>query len=201
MACTDMYMAGTLNVSKKICAACSRFELGLSAASVRRTGCCRAGRGVSGERGRGRGRRGTRGTTHLFRQRAQLLAVHVGPYPLHVVPVGHDSVLHRVAAGGRAGASARQRSVLRPARVIALVQLSNGYQSTQESGRERSETYLMRSRPLSSCAFLPTNVSPSTAPAMTRVCFGRPVHRMPSQLLSLQSRKSRGEGGRADAPT
>lgn len=41
MACTDMYMAGTLNVSKKICAACSRFELGLSGASVRRTGCCR----------------------------------------------------------------------------------------------------------------------------------------------------------------
>lgn len=39
-ACTDMYIAGTLNVSKKICAACSRFELGLSGASVSRTGCC-----------------------------------------------------------------------------------------------------------------------------------------------------------------
>lgn len=39
-ACTDMYIAGTLNVSKKICAACSRFELGLRGASVRRTGCC-----------------------------------------------------------------------------------------------------------------------------------------------------------------
>jgi hypothetical protein len=33
-------MAGTLKVSKKIWAACSRFEWGLRGASVRRTGCC-----------------------------------------------------------------------------------------------------------------------------------------------------------------
>lgn len=39
IACTLIYIAGTLKVSKKICAACSRFELGFKGASVRRTGC------------------------------------------------------------------------------------------------------------------------------------------------------------------
>lgn len=38
-ACTDMNRAGTLKVSKKICAACSRLLDGLRGASVSSTGC------------------------------------------------------------------------------------------------------------------------------------------------------------------
>jgi hypothetical protein len=37
----DVYNAGTLNVSKRICAAVSRLLRGLSGGSVSRTGCCR----------------------------------------------------------------------------------------------------------------------------------------------------------------
>lgn len=40
-ACMEMYRAGTLKVSKNTSAAFSRFLLGLSGASVRRTGCCK----------------------------------------------------------------------------------------------------------------------------------------------------------------
>lgn len=39
-ACMEMNRAGTLKVSKNTSAAFSRFLLGLSGASVRRTGCC-----------------------------------------------------------------------------------------------------------------------------------------------------------------
>jgi hypothetical protein len=39
-ACTDMYKAGTLKVSKRICAADSRFVRGFNGASVSSTGCC-----------------------------------------------------------------------------------------------------------------------------------------------------------------
>lgn len=35
--------------------------------------------------------------THLFGERPELFGVDMRPYPLHVVPVRHDSVLHRVA--------------------------------------------------------------------------------------------------------
>ena len=38
-ACTDINKAGTLNVSKNISAAFSRFLLGFSGASVSNTGC------------------------------------------------------------------------------------------------------------------------------------------------------------------
>lgn len=38
-ACTDVKRAGTLKVSKNICAATSRLLLGLSGASVNSTGC------------------------------------------------------------------------------------------------------------------------------------------------------------------
>lgn len=51
-----MYIAGTLNVSKKICAACSRFEFGFRGASVSKTGCCtgrQSQRGGKTERGSG----------------------------------------------------------------------------------------------------------------------------------------------------
>jgi len=39
----DAYSAGTLNVSKRIWAAVSRFERGLRGGSVRRIGCCEEG--------------------------------------------------------------------------------------------------------------------------------------------------------------
>ena len=34
--------------------------------------------------------------THLFAERAQLFCVNPVPYTLHVVPVGHDAVLHGI---------------------------------------------------------------------------------------------------------
>lgn len=40
-ACMEINRAGTLKVSKNTSAAFSRFLLGLSGASVRRTGCCK----------------------------------------------------------------------------------------------------------------------------------------------------------------
>jgi hypothetical protein len=49
----------------------------------------------------------------------------------------------------------------------------------EKTGEGGTGTYLILNNPLNSCAFLPTNVSPSTAPAMTLVCFGRPARFIP----------------------
>lgn len=51
--------------------------------------------------------------------------------------------------------------------------------------RGRREAHLIRSRPRSSWAFRPTKVSPSTAPAITRVCFGRPVPQYTQDALRI----------------
>ena len=45
-ACIEVKRAGTLNVSKSICAAVSRLARGFSGASVRRTGCWQNNAGI-----------------------------------------------------------------------------------------------------------------------------------------------------------
>lgn len=90
---TEIYRAGTLKVSKNICAATSRLCRGFSGASVSNTGCCNR---VPFSNSKYVGHSPRRSPTHLFAQRAQLLCIHPVPYSLHVVPVCHDPVLHRV---------------------------------------------------------------------------------------------------------
>lgn len=98
-ACIEMKSAGTLKVSKKISAAFSLFLLGLSGASVSKTGCCKGHR-TQGQRIRmGLWQQARqRGGAHLFRERLQLLlGVNVLPDPLHVIPVVHDSMFHGIS--------------------------------------------------------------------------------------------------------
>ena len=86
-ACTEMYSAGTLNVSKNICAAISLLLLGFSGASVNNTGCWEwINEGVV-EDGR---------LTYLFAQGPQFLSIYPTPYPLHVIPIGDNAVFHGV---------------------------------------------------------------------------------------------------------
>ena len=64
--------------------------------------------------------------------------------------------------------------------------------------------YLILSNPRNSCAFRPMNTSPSSAPAMTRMCFGRPtLHDVPPDTgrytLANASRGSRDGPNREDA--
>ena len=95
---------------------------------------------------------------HLLAQRPELVRVDKAPYPFHVVPVCDDAVFHGVLdLRLRRGSQACSKlSGARPEYQPALVGLTF-------------------SNPRSSCAFRPMKRSPSTAPAMTRGCFGRPT--------------------------
>ena len=123
---------------------------------------------------------------YLLGQGSELFGIDVGPYPLHVVPICDNPVLHRVAVAARGRVGVRTRRSLRcPA--------SRRSTSRQSARSTRAETHLIRKSPRSSCAFLPTNVSPSTAPAITRVCFGRPVRTQDPALSALPGRVSYGQ--------
>lgn len=106
-ACIEMKRAGTLNVSKKISAAFSRLMLGFRGASVSSTGCYqrRSGqRSIADDQKKGimsnvwpKSSCGLMRGAHLLWKSLQLLfGVNILPNSLHVIPVLHDPVLHRV---------------------------------------------------------------------------------------------------------
>ena len=104
----DVYSAGTLNVSKRIWAAVSRFDRGFSGGSVNRTGCYMPPlvknhspldpiprfqpfpppllllkkNSVYG--------------TYLLTRSLQPLRIDKLPDPLHIIPIRHDAVLERI---------------------------------------------------------------------------------------------------------
>jgi hypothetical protein len=82
-----MYSAGTLNVSKNICAAISLLLRGFSGASVNNTGCCEWVSEAAVEDDQ---------LTYLFTQSPQFFSIYPTPYPLHVIPIGDNAVFHGV---------------------------------------------------------------------------------------------------------
>lgn len=124
-----MKRAGTLKVSKNIWAATSRLLRGFNGASVRRTGCYPRGT-LSRKAKRAQG-----GVDHLFAEGAELLCIDVAPDALHVVPVCHDAVFHRILDFEEAtellGASADEDVALESARHDADVF------GAADAGRER----------------------------------------------------------------
>jgi hypothetical protein len=85
---TEVYRAGTLNVSNNIWAAVSRFSRGFSGGSVRSTGCYVMQLALAISKWTGR--------THVFADSLQAFCVDILPYSLHVIPVGNDAVLQRI---------------------------------------------------------------------------------------------------------
>ena len=88
-ACTLVNNAGTLNVSKNICAATSRLARGFRGASVNSTGCFNAFSQTPVATL-------TQRPTYLLAQGAQFFCVYPVPYAFHVVPVCDDPVLDRI---------------------------------------------------------------------------------------------------------
>lgn len=90
-ACTEVYRAGTLNVSNSIWAAVSRFSRGFNGGSVRRTGCYDAISAYDPSKWTG-----CAWITHIFADSLQAFRVDILPYPLHVIPVCDDAVLQGI---------------------------------------------------------------------------------------------------------
>lgn len=93
----DVYSAGTLKVSKRICAAVSRFCRGFSGASVIRTGCCdRVVSPCPATIILPHQPPNATQTTHLLAQDFQLIRINMLPNPLHILPIRHNPMLQRI---------------------------------------------------------------------------------------------------------
>lgn len=184
VACGDTNRAGTRNFSKKISAAAMRCEVGFSGASVNKTWPHQRANNtpVVGQpctiprRTRAGGLRWWGAHRVFVRAHAQaVLAQRVAPDRLHVLPVRHDTVLHRVRQPKRPAVPVRTLAN-KPAHAASAARHGGVSRPPPPApGHARPPARWRCSCPRAAAAA--AHMSPSRAPpAMQRGCFGRPTH-------------------------